>query len=95
MQANRYVVQDPSAKMSWENDWTSFLGDNDSISSRLWTITPLNNTTPETPALTSTTSPIVFVEGLIAGRVYSLTETATMLSGVIEQQTIVIRCENT
>lgn len=95
MQANRYVVQDPSSKMSWENDWSSFLGDNDSISSRLWTITPLNNTTPETPALTNPTSPIVFVEGMILGHVYHLTETSTMLSGVVESQTIVIRCENT
>lgn len=95
MHVSRYVLQDPNATVRWQNDWTAFLGENESISSRVWSISPMLPGTPLSPVLANETTAIVSVSGLEAGKVYHLTERATMLSGSIEEQTIVIRCEHT
>ena len=70
-------AQDPSSRLNYINNWLPWLGEGNSITARLWTITPLNNTTPETPILTNPTAATVFVEGLINGRVYHLVEHIT------------------
>jgi hypothetical protein len=94
-----YILVDPSSRLNWSHDWEDpldpWLAEGDTITSRLWTITPLNNTTPETPVLSNTTSDIVFVEGLLPGRVYHLTEHVVTASGLEDDRTIVIRCEDT
>jgi hypothetical protein len=91
-----YVLADPSSKLNFSHDWVTdgWLAVGDTIASRLWTITPLNNTTPETPVLTGATTDVVFVQGLMAGKIYHLVERVTTAAGVIDDRTIVIRCEN-
>jgi hypothetical protein len=94
MQVNRYVTQDPNNAVDWTNDWSAFLGANDSITARQWSISPLHEGTPITPALTNDTTATVRVSGLSAGNVYHLVERVTLLSGGTMDQVIVIRCEN-
>ena len=93
MQVNRFVTQDPDNAADWANDWTEFLGTNDTITGRQWSISPLHNTTPETPALTNDTTSQVRVSGLQVGKVYRLVERISLLSGQTMDQVIVIRCE--
>jgi hypothetical protein len=93
MQVTRYVTQDPNNAVDWTNDWTDFLGANESITGRQWVISPLHAGTPITPALTNDTSAIVRVSGLSSGNVYRLVERVTLLSGGTMDQVIVIRCE--
>lgn len=95
MQVIRYVLQDPGARLSWLNDWTDFLGENETITGRQWRVEPMNPGSPQTPVLTNDTTGTVILEGLLLGNVYHLTERVTMLSGMIEEQTIVVRCEQT
>jgi hypothetical protein len=90
-----YFVVDPNSRLNWQHDWSLWLAEGDSITARQWAITPLNNTTPETPTLTNATSEIVFVEGLQVGKIYHLSERVTTLNGVIGERTIVLRCDQT
>lgn len=94
MQVTRYVTQDPNNAVSWSNDWTDFLGDNDSITGRAWFISPLSASSPETPVLANDTTAAVRVSNLQVGRVYHLVERVTLLGGDTVDQVIVIRCEN-
>jgi hypothetical protein len=90
-----YFLVDPQSRTSWEHDWTPFLGENETIDSRLWTIAPMNPGSPETPVLSNETSNVVFVEGLLPGQVYHLRESAVMNTGVRTDQTIVLRAQDT
>jgi hypothetical protein len=90
-----YVLVDPSSKLDWSHDWSDWLAQGDSIVMRQWSISPIHPGTPLTPALTGDTTPIVFVEGMMAGNVYRLTEQVTTLAGLVDERTIVIRCEDT
>lgn len=94
MQVSRLVTQDPNNANDWSNDWTEFLGQNETITSRQWSISPIHAGTPVTPALANDTTAQVRVSGLIAGNVYHLVERVTLLSGQTMDQVIVIRCEN-
>jgi hypothetical protein len=92
-----YVLCDPSSRLNFSHDWETlgWLADDDSIVSRQWTITPMTGTSPETPTLSNDTGEIVYVEGLVAGHVYRLTERVVTEAGVQDERTIVLRCENT
>lgn len=90
-----YVLADPSSKLNFTHNWADWLAVGDSIASRQWSISPLNNTTPETPILTGDTTDIVFVEGFEVGKVYRLVEHVVTTAGVEDDRMIVIRCEET
>lgn len=90
-----YFLVPPSGRLNWQHDWTDWLAEGDSITSRQWSITPLNNTTPESPTLTNATSAIVFVEGLLRGKIYHLSERVNTLNGLTDERTIVLRCDPT
>ena len=94
MQVNRYVVQDPDSAEDWSNSWTDFLGDNESITGRQWSISPMNEGTPATPVLANSTTAVVRVSGVMSGKVYRLVERVNLLSGGSVPQVIVIRGEN-
>ena len=85
----RFQVQDPSDTLDWSNDWTDFLADGDSISSRQWTIDPDASPT----LLTNPTAAAVIVAGLTVGTIYALSEKITTANGIIGERSITIRCE--
>lgn len=89
-----YVLADPSSVLNFSHDWDDYLVAGETIVSRQWSISPLNNTTPETPALTGATTDTVFVEGMQAGKIYYLVERITTNTGIVDDRTIVVRCEN-
>jgi hypothetical protein len=92
---------DPDSRTSWSHDWSPFLARDESgnitetIDTQQWSISPMNSGSPETPVLSNAASDVVFVEGLLAGHVYKLKERATTSNGVIMDQTIVIRADDT
>lgn len=94
------VLVDPQSVLNFAHDWGDFLSSgvdgspSDTIASRQWSISPLNGTSPETPTLVGDTSDIVFVVGLLPGRVYHLTEHILTDAGVEADRTIVLRCDN-
>jgi hypothetical protein len=90
-----YVLADPSSNLNFQHDWTEWLAVGETITARLWSISPFNEGTPVTPALTGATTDTVFVTGMLQGRIYRLTERITTSAGVIDERTIVIRCEET
>jgi hypothetical protein len=90
-----YYLVDPNDRLDWAHDWEDFLSVGDSIASRIWTIRPMNEGTPSTPVLANSTGAIVVVSGLIAGRVYHLSEKITTANGLIGERTIVLRCDET
>jgi hypothetical protein len=92
-----YVLIDPSATLSYSHDWATdgYLAQGETIAERLWTITPLNEGTPVTPALVGETTDTVFVSGCEAGKVYRLVEQITTSAGNVDQRTIVLRAEHT
>lgn len=85
----RFKTQDPTDVLDWTNDWTDFLADGDSISTRLWTINP--DTSPS--LLSSETTAAVLVSNLTAGIVYVLAEAVVTANGITGERSIVIRCE--
>jgi hypothetical protein len=92
-----YVLIDPSATLSFSHDYVTdgYLAPGETIVSRQWTISPLNEGTPVTPALVGDTTDTVFVSGLEASKVYRLTEQITTSAGNVDQRTIVLRAEDT
>jgi hypothetical protein len=91
-----YFLCDPQATLNYSHDWsTLWLETNDSIVSRQWTITPANAGSPGTPTLVGDTTDVVFVSGLLAGTVYRLVERVTTSAGVVDERSIVLRCEDT
>ena len=89
-----YRLMDPSSVLDWQHDWSSFLAEGDSISSRQWSISPLNGTTPETPTLANDTTATVTVSGLEAGKVYRLVEHIVTANGIEAERSIVLRGED-
>ena len=65
-----YKVMDPSDDLNWSHDWTDFLASGETISTRLWTISPDSSPT----LLSNPTAAAVHVAGLAAGTVYLLSE---------------------
>ncbi|HUS97121.1 MAG TPA: hypothetical protein VMX97_10310 [Hyphomicrobiaceae bacterium] len=90
---NPFLV-DPASVLDWQHDWTDWLAAGDTIASRTWAIDPSNEGTPATPVLSGEASQTVIVSGLVAGRVYRLTEHVVTTNGVEADRTIVLRCDN-
>ena len=90
-----YFLVDPESRTSWSHDWTDYLSEGETISSRIWTISTINPGSPATPILSNATSDVVFVEGMAAGHVYRLLERVTTSNGVIDDRSIVLRCDDT
>lgn len=88
-----YRLVDPDSVLDWQHDWTDSLAQGVSISSRQWSITPSNGTSPETPTLSGSTTATVTVSGLQAGKVYRLTEHIVTTNGLEDERTIVLRCD--
>lgn len=88
-----YRLVDPDAQLNWSHDWGPYLADGESITSRQWTITPLNGTSAETPTLSGDTSDTVVATGFQAGKIYHLSEIITTDVGNTDERTIVLRCE--
>jgi hypothetical protein len=87
-----YLLVDPSSVLNFQHDWSDWLADGDTISSRLWTIEPDEGS--PSPVLANTTSDIVFVSGLEAGQVYRLTEHVVTAAGLEDERSIVIRADH-
>ena len=92
-----YLLVDPGSKLNFSHDWDDWLtsgsagSPTDTIASRQWTISS-NGGSPD-PVLTGDTTDVVFVEGLEAGRVYRLTEHIVTDSGIEDERTITLRCD--
>jgi hypothetical protein len=86
---------DPQEKLDWSHDWSSFIAEGDTIASRLWTITPLHGTSPESPTLLETPTGSVYVSNCRVGYVYQLSERITTGAGVTAEKSIALRCEQT
>ena len=84
-----YFLCDPQSRLNWQHDWSDWLEQGDSITSRQWLIEPTG------PTLTGATSDVVFVEDLEFGKIYRLTERIVTSHGLEDDQTIVIRCAQT
>lgn len=89
-----YELVDPESVLSWSHDWSDWLGEGDEIVSNLWTITQENEGSPTTPTLANATTDTVLVSGLIAGRIYHLTERVTTTAGLTDERTITLRCDH-
>jgi hypothetical protein len=92
-----YVLVDPDSTLSFSHDYVTdgYLAAGETIVSRQWTISPLNEGTPVTPALVGDATDTVFVSGCEAGKIYRLVEQITTSAGNVDQRTIVLRCEDT
>lgn len=90
-----YLLVDPDSELNFQFDWSDWLVEEDTIASRLWTITPMNSGSPSTPELTNHTSEVVFVTGLLLGKVYRLSERITTVQGITDERSIVLRVEQT
>lgn len=84
----KFFVQQAGDTLDWQQDWSDFLGDGDSISSRVWTISPDDSPT----LLSSITSASVIVSGLTAGTTYELLETITTANSIVGQRGITLIC---
>jgi hypothetical protein len=89
-----YLLIDPQESLDFAHDWSDFVVEGDGISSRQWTISPLNAGSPTTPMLVNATSDAVFVTGCQAGQVYRLTESILTSAGLRADRSIVLRCED-
>lgn len=89
-----YLLIDPESKLDWQHSWDDYLAAGDTIVSRQWSITPMNEGSPSTPILTGDTTDSVFVEGFVAGKIYRLKEHIVTTAGVEDDRTIVLRCED-
>lgn len=81
--------QDPGDTLTWTHDWSDFLAESETISSRVWTIVP--DSSPS--LLSSTTAAAVVVAGLTRGTTYLLTEQITTNLGNVKQKSLTLRCE--
>ena len=88
---SKYFLQDPADGLDWQQDWSDFLAEGDTIASRQWTIEPDGSPTH----LANATEEAVTVSGLSAGVVYRLSEKITTAAGVVAERSITIRCEET
>lgn len=89
-----YRLVDPDSQLNWSFDWeTDWLAAGEAITSRQWTIWPLNGTSPETPTLSGETGDTVAATGFQAGKVYHLTERVTTDAGNVDERTIVLRAD--
>lgn len=85
-----YKAMDPTDSLTWQHDWTDFLSGGETVSSRLWTISPDNSPS----LLSNTTAASVVVGGLSAGVVYRLSEKITTSAGNVAERAITLRCED-
>ena len=92
--ADSYQSIDPESLLDYQYDWTDWIASGDSISARLWSVTPLNGTSPETPALTNATTAAVKISGCQLGSVYRLVEHITTANGLEADRTVTLRCEH-
>jgi hypothetical protein len=92
---------DANARLSFSHDWDPWLAKDETgavvetIDSRQWTIVPQNPGTAAGPTLSNDQSDVCFVENLLPGRIYHLTETVVTSASVRDERTIVLRVAQT
>ena len=82
-----YQLIDPGESLDFAFDWSLWLAEGDSISTRQWTIEPTG------PTLTGATSATVKVSGCTLGIVYRLAEDVVTANGVSGKRSITLRCD--
>jgi hypothetical protein len=86
----RYLLVDPQSRLNWSFDWSRWLAEGDEVTSYSWSITPAG------PELSGDSADVVTVLGPLAlGHIYTLTCRVTTSSGVQEEQSIVLRVDET
>jgi hypothetical protein len=89
----QYFLIAPGSRTSWSHRWDDFLAEDESISSRQWTVSPVHaDTSPETPTLSGQNSDVVFIEAPREGYIYTLTEAIVTNLGVQDSRSITLRC---
>lgn len=87
-----FVLQAPGEKLDWHQDWTTWMEQDDDISTSTWEIAPLGPVLSgfdiDIPADLTT----VFVAGLVLGQSYQLKNTVETTGGRTGIREITIRC---
>lgn len=85
------LIKDPDASLDYGVSWSDYLQPGEAVSQSDWFATPDGDL-----VLSSETNdgnaPTVRVEGGVSGRVYSLTNRITTITGRTDDRTITIRC---
>jgi hypothetical protein len=81
-----YLVQRPDEKLQYTLDWSDWLGDGESITSRQWEISPSG------PTLSSETTATVTLEGVTFGVLYRLVEKVITDQDQKGERALSIRC---
>jgi hypothetical protein len=96
-----WVLQSPDEVIDWQQDWTDWLEEGDSIETSTWSITPGDVTAAsDAPLLaddsvdTSGFVATVFVSGLGLGQSYQLQNTVVTTAGRTAIREITIRCDH-
>ena len=88
------ILKDPGAALDYAVDWGADYLDGDAIAQSSWSVDPI-----EPGGLTIASSfydfqtATVSTSGGVAGRIYRLTNTVTLVSGQVDRRSLVIRAE--
>lgn len=89
-----WVIQSPTEKLDWHENWSDFMGAGDDILSSSWSISPQGPTLSNESLEASTFISTVFVSELELGVSYQLRNTIVTNFGREASREIVIRCDN-
>lgn len=91
-----WIAKDPDAKLPYGRDWSDWLADGDTIASATWSIAPqaVGGLTVNADK-SGVVGPIayVFLEGGAAGVTYAVTCRVVTASGLQDDRTFDVRCE--
>ena len=83
-------IKDPQAVLDYQNDWSSWLDDSDTIATSAWAASV--GITIDSESNTDTTA-TVWLSGGIAGEFYRVTNTITTAGDRTDERTITIRMQ--
>lgn len=87
-------VLHPDGKLTYSFDWSDWLADGASISSRQWSVEPQTSDSPPSPRLTDATSAVVTIDNGEHGKEYRLSEDVVASDGTSDVRTVTIVCSN-
>lgn len=84
-----YIDKDPGAKLNYSIDWTDWMPQSDTISTSTWTLETISG--DAAPLVNHSTSintykTTVTISGGTAGKIYKVTNTITLGSGLIDKR---------
>ncbi len=86
-----FQLQGPDEKLDWHQDWSTWIESGDAIDESTWAISPEGPTL--SGAVIDGDITTTFVENLLLGMSYQLTNTITTDEGRIGVREITIRCQ--